>query len=268
MQVNELRGLVLMALKQGCNQFLNVVDSVGNLIAKSQKKDVKPGILGRSFVERGDDGKIKEVIWTLIVQGVLTPGTDTGDQHWPHFRLTDYGKRCLAEERILPHDPDGYLLIFATEVPNADPLITEYLTEAPQCFLHNLNRATAVMLGGASEKAVLILTESLGSAIKTKSARERYFAKLETEHSIFRKYKVFEKKLESIKGNLPKELRENLDSLLRGIFDLIRNSRNDAGHPAIAAVIDRDIVYSHLRLFIPYCKRIYELIEWLDVNKI
>jgi hypothetical protein len=84
--------------------------------------------------------------------------------------------------------------------------------------------------------------------------------------SIFKKYEAFEKYYSGIKTNLPKDLTENADSLLRGVFDLIRISRNEAGHPAGGAFVSRDTNYSHLKLFVPYCQRIYGLIGWFDSN--
>jgi hypothetical protein len=39
------------------------------------------------------------------------------------------------------------------------------------------------------------------------------------------------------------ELSENVDSQLIGIFDLIRSSPNDAGHPASGGQVGRDAVY-------------------------
>jgi hypothetical protein len=166
----------------------------------------------------------------------------------------------------LPHDSEGFLLDFYSEVPNADQAITEYLTESLQCYIHGLYRAGAVMLGGASEKAVLLLIESYESSISDPKTKQKFESDLQSARSIFRKYDLFEKQLNTVKPRIPKPVVENVDSLLRGVFDLIRSSRNDAGHPASGPSVDRDILYSHLRLFTPYCKRIYELIDWFVTN--
>jgi hypothetical protein len=141
-------------------------------------------------------------------------------------------------------------------------------TESLQCFIHGLNRAAAVMLGGASEKAILVLIESFSKSIADLPKRQRLESNIDKARSVFRKYELFEKQFSPIKSALPKNLTDSIDSLLRGVFDLIRNSRNDAGHPASGTTVDRDLVYSHLRLFIPYSARIYGLIHWFETNKI
>ena len=123
------------------------------------------------------------------------------------------------------------------------------------------------MLGAASEKAMLDMIESCGDSIADPSAKRAFKAEVEKAQSVFRKYLIFEKHFESVKPTLPKELTHNSDSLMRGVFDLIRNSRNDSGHPASGVAVDRDLVNSHLRLFIPYCKRVYELTAWFSQNQ-
>jgi hypothetical protein len=122
------------------------------------------------------------------------------------------------------------------------------------------------MLGGASEQAVLLMIESYGNSITDANAKRAFQANIQKAQSIFRKYELFEAKFAGIKQRLPRALADNVDSLLRGVFDLIRSSRNDAGHPAIGASVGRDAVYSYLRRFPPYCKRIYDLIAWLTAN--
>ena len=272
LKLEEMRGLLMQAMRQtGWNQVAELEIAVGNLKAKMQGVvQQQRGFVsdGRGYLERGEATLINELIWTFIVQGILVPGTNDSNQGWPFLRLTDYGERCVREQQILPHDPDGYLRDFFGAVPSADPVILEYLSEALQCYLRDLNRAASVMLGAASEKAVLLLIESYIGAVADTSRRAQVAGQVEKASSIFRKYEVFEKGFVQIKANLPKQFTDNVDSLLRGVFDLIRNSRNEAGHPASGIAVSRDTNYSHLRLFVPYCKQIYDLIGWFTTNTI
>ena len=268
MRLAEARGFVLQALRQGgWNQVTDVFIAVGNLKAKAQRLDRGHVFDGRQFLDMGDPELILEVIWSLIVQGILVPGLNDANQSWPFLRLTEYGRRCVTEDRILPHDPDGFLTEYRKAVPQADPVIVDYLTEALQCYIYGLNRAAAVMLGGASEKAVLLLIDSYADSISDATRKQRFESEILKAQSIFRKYEVLDKQLPLLKGAVPKNLTDGVDSLLRGVFDLIRNSRNDAGHPTSGTLVDRDVVYSHLRLFTPYCARIYGLINWFQTNK-
>lgn len=270
LSLEEIRSLVLQALRQrGWNQVAQLEIAVGILKSKMQAvSQQNRGFVGdgRAYLERGESSFIHEVIWSFIIQGLLVPGLDDSNQGWPFLRLTAYGKHCIEEHQILPHDPDGYLRDFQRSVTSADSVIQEYLIEALQCFLRDLHRACAVMLGAASEKAILLLIESYAESIVDPNKKTKVKGQIENAASIFRKYDIFEKGFVNTKAKLPRQLTENSESLLRGVFDLIRNSRNDAGHPASGILISRDSNYSHLRLFIPYCQRIYQLIHWFASN--
>ena len=270
LNLEDIRGLVLQALRQPrWNQVTDLEIAVGNLKAQmhgSSQQNRGFSVDGRAHLERGEYALINEIIWSFIIQGILVPGTDDNNPNWPFLRLTAYGQRCIEVHQILPHDPDRYLRDFQRAVSSPDPVIREYLTEALQSFLRDLHRASAVMLGAASEKAILLLIDSYAESIADPNRKAQVKGQIEKAPSIFRKYEVFEKAFTNIKPQMPKPLTENADSLLRGVFDLIRNNRNDAGHPASGILISRDSNYSHLRLFIPYCQRIYELIAWFATN--
>jgi hypothetical protein len=271
MNIEEARGFVFQALRQDSwNQFGNVLASVGDISARArniQRTQYMHGD-GRQFLNEDQKSLVLEVVWSLIVQGILIPGLNDSNQGWPFLRLTEYGRQCIIEDRILPHDPEGYLKDFRREVPTADHTVIEYLTESLQCYIHGLCRASAIMLGGASEQSVLLLIESYINSIADPNAKQTFQSSVQKTQSIFRKYELFKRQLLAVQRNMPRELTENLESLLGGIFDMIRSSRNDAGHPASGNGANRDVVYSHLRLFPPYCKRIQDLIVWFSANSI
>jgi hypothetical protein len=273
MQLEEARGFLFRALRQdGWNQFGQLLSSVGLLVASARSTSIdllraQSYGAGNQFLTDQERSLMMEVVWSLIIQGILIPGLNDSNQGWPFLRLTEYGTKCIREDRILPHDPDGFLRDFHREVQNADATVVEYLTESLQCYIHGLHRSSAVMLGGASEQAILLLIESCGNSIADQSARNTFNSKVAKATSIFRKFEVFEQRFSGLKQRMPRELIDNVDSLLRGVFDLIRGSRNDAGHPAIGSSVGRDAVYSHLRLFTPYCRRIGDLIAWFGANQ-
>jgi hypothetical protein len=271
MRLDEARGLLMQALREkDWKSAGDLVRSIGLLKARAagqNPNDSQRYYGAEKYLDSGDAELINEVIWSLIVQGVLVPGLNDANLNWPFLRLSTYGKRCIAEDRILPHDPDEFLRDFHKAVPNADQSVSEYLEEALQCYIHGLNRASAVMLGAASEQAVLLLIDSCKDSISDQKEKERFESELSDARTIYRKYAVFRKRMDTLK-KAARDLgfTENLDSLT-GIFDLIRNTRNDAGHPARGNDVDRDAIYSHLRLFIPYTKKIFGLIKWFSENQ-
>lgn len=272
MDYEELRPLVLQALKLQPKTHITSVINQTEGIARSNGfyKDVKPyrfaGYSTQHYMPPEDREKVRQIIWDLILQGVVTPGVSERSPELPHIKVTDYGYECLESMEILPHDPDGYLRYLRNEIPQIDDTIEKYLTESLQTFLTGNLLASTVMLGGASEKAVLLLIEAYTNAISNSNKRERFKQSIK-RFGILGRFKEFRKKLDSVRKTIPRSISDDLDIQLDGIFNLIRNCRNDVGHPT-GRNIDRRLAFSNLQLFIPYCKRIYELIKHFNQTKI
>jgi hypothetical protein len=111
-----------------------------------------------------------------------------------------------------------------------------------------------------------LLLETVTHAIIDVTSKTR-FEKLQETIGTKHKYDELMKKLVPVKGILPRELSEDLESQFDGIFNLIRVTRNDAGHPT-GRKIDRDVAFVNLRLFPIYCKRIYGLIDYFGSHTI
>lgn len=265
MDYEELRPLVLQALKSKPEtQIINVINQTETIArAKGFYKDAVPYMYSpggpKHYMPKEDREKVRQIIWNLILQGVMTPGINEFNPDLPFIRVTDYGHECLKSMEILPHDPDGYLQYLRKEIPQIDGTIMMYVTESLQTFLTGNLLASTVMLGGASEKAVLLLIESYSNAISDVNKKRKFEQRIE-RFGILRKFQEFRNRLNSIKGNFPRSISDDLDIQLDGIFNLIRNCRNDVGHPT-GRKIDRRLAFSNLQLFIPYCKRVYDLIQ-------
>jgi hypothetical protein len=67
----------------------------------------------------------------------------------------------------------------------------------------------------------------------------------------------------SSKGDLDSSIRGNIETNLDGIGNFMRLQRNDSGHPT-GTKKSRDEMFVNLRLFVPYCKQIYDLLDWLQ----
>jgi len=66
---------------------------------------------------------------------------------------------------------------------------------------------------------------------------------------------------------LPAELGSVLTQHIDAIYDLIRRTRNDAGHPT-GKRMERDETHALLLLFPTYCKTVHDLMDWLAKNQI
>lgn len=123
------------------------------------------------------------------------------------------------------------------------------------------------MLGVASEKGILLLAEAYTNAIIDPSRKQKIQKEIDDTQSIFTKFNILKKEFDLIKKDLRTKVGDDIDLQLNSVFDLIRITRNDAGHPT-GAKVDRRRVYSNLQVFTRYCKIIYDLIEYFKNNPV
>ena len=251
----------------------NMLDYVGS--HKEGQFDV-PSTLKSYFAGKGitldekDLRTVQQIIHEFYHEGIIIPGTkiqvntinQSGTLHFPHYQLTDYGQNVIDNTEYQPYDPEGYLSRIKTDIPEIDEVIIRYLEEGLSCFRKSLLFAAAVMIGCAAEKGMLLLVEAYGNSLTDPREKQEY----EKETKIFiisRKRNDLWMRMEPLSPSLPKELREDLGTILERIFDLIRTTRNEAGHP-MGKKIEKETMHANLLLFPIFCKRIYGLIRYFS----
>ncbi len=101
--------------------------------------------------ERGDALLVQEVVWDLLLQGVLAPGKNSLNLHLPFVHVTEYGQRCLDEGAIAAHDPDGYAATLHAAARGAiSDVVLESARDALLAFHRGLFRASLVLLSRAA----------------------------------------------------------------------------------------------------------------------
>jgi hypothetical protein len=217
-----------------------------------------------------DDADLKmvqQIIHEFYLEGIVIPGatlkTETiarsGTLNFPHYQLTEYGEKVVSAQEYQPHDSDGYLARIKTEIPEIDEVIIRYLEECLSCFRKNLLLAAAVMLGCATEKAILLFVQAYGESIPNDGEKRKYENETKS-YIISRKWKALWKRLEPEAAALPNQLGEDIGTIVERIFDIIRTTRNDAGHPT-GRIIEKEIVHANLLLFPMFSNRVYGLIR-------
>jgi hypothetical protein len=96
--------------------------------------------------------------------------------------------------------------------------------------------------------------------IESNASHSPKFKKSSDERTILRKLNAFKKILDQNQSLLPSRVKEDLDTQFMSIIAMIRNFRNESGHPS-GKIIDREQCYILLQLFIPCCEKIYQLID-------
>lgn len=265
----ELRPLVLDVLKgEPETSVIDILDRTERLaINKGFFKDAPTWSYGITThkMPREDREKTREMINDLVIEGILGWGLNERNPGPPFLKVTTYGQVCLSHAEPQPYDPDGYLKYLKSEIPNLDETVTMYIAESLIAYLRGLTLSSTVMLGGASEKAFLLLLESFTNAISDPAKKTQF--ENNTKGPVKKKFDEFRKIIIQIRKTLPRPLSDDLDIQLDGIFNFIRICRNDVGHPT-GRKIERSLAYANLRLFVPYCKRIYELIDYFKTNNI
>lgn len=212
-----------------------------------------------------DSDKFLEVFWDLFRQGIITLGMDNSNRNFPFFRLSAYGKRIIEhQDPYFFHDVSSYEDTIKENIPDIDEATLIYLKEAMQAFLSGCLLSSSVMLGVASEHTFLKLLET----IEQNSTHQPTFQRVFEQRTILPKLNKFKSKLEeevnSKRITLPSETKEDLDTNFVGIMSIIRTFRNESGHPT-GRIISREQCYVNLNLFIPYCKKMYQLIDFFKV---
>lgn len=199
-----------------------------------------------------------DVFWDLFRQGIINLGQPRSSSNaFPAYRLSSFGKLALGKDDFcFFHDVISYEKCLKHEIKEIDPLTLIYLKEAMQAYLVGCYRSSAVMTGVALEDSL----DSLYGII-TKSRYERDFRKISSQKTLYQKFVEFKKQLDKMRNELPDGLNDGLDSNLGMIFEFIRTYRNESGHPSDRK-IEQEQCFINLRLFIPCCKKIYELRKW------
>jgi len=199
-----------------------------------------------------------ELFWDLFRQGIITLGLNDANREFPHFRLTRQGRNIAdSQQAYFFHDVSSYERIIRSEIPGINDVTLIYLKEAMQAFYSGCILSSTVMLGVAAEHTFQLLLDS----IENNSIHQKTYSSVFKERSVLPKINKFKKILDqNIKG-LTSEIKEDLDTHFLGIQSVIRTFRNQSGHPT-GKLIEREQTFVLLQLFIPYCKKLYQLIDF------
>ncbi|KPJ77410.1 MAG: hypothetical protein AMK72_11900 [Planctomycetes bacterium SM23_25] len=184
-----------------------------------------------------DAAAVIEYWWHLVRLGVVAiPGyaiTFFQGRKFPTLVLTERGRALLEHGEKSPHDPPRYLNAVRQRVQDPDNIALGYLDEAVGAWAAGLYRASAVMLGCACERLVLILAEQIARAgIQPWSDKvQKTLGGAPVGAS--RLFDLIRECLIHLAGDkrLPRALADALDRKLTPIFEHARGLRNKSGHP-------------------------------------
>lgn len=212
---------------------------------------------------------VVDVFWELVGQGVVSPGTTTGNPSPPFFHLTEHGKRVVQDPSFQPHDPPAFLAQLGQLVPSPDATVMAYLQESLHCFARATHVASAMMLGIAAERVFLLVCDTLLTSLADPNERSA-FQNILDRNPIKPKLDWVAQKFQQIQTpRRPAGWPEDVDIKLAGIFNLIRCQRNELGHPRPSPpTVTRDDAYGYLRLFPSYYSTAEQVRGFLATNTV
>jgi hypothetical protein len=218
------------------------------------------------FEQRPSTVQVWEALWGLVAQELvfIDPGTQTSSSNW-QWALTERGRKVAeGADDYEPYDPEGYLAAIRSRTPDIDDLVMVYAGEALSAFKARCYLASSVMLGVASERAFLLLGEAAADWIGGGEG-DNLRDVLRGSRNFLVKFSEFRKRIEPKKRDLPDEFSDSMALDLDAVLDLLRISRNDAGHPT-GRILDEGSAYINLQLFARYLEKMMRLRKWLLAN--
>lgn len=204
-----------------------------------------------------------EVFWDLFRQGILTLGCNDSNRQFPFCRLSRLGRQLAQnQDTYFFHDVTTYTKLLLAQVPNVDAVTLTYVQEALQAFRSGCILSSTVMLGVATEHVFLQVAEAAAASPGYAS----HFGVVAKERGVLHKVNKFRMALERRLADLPPDVKEDLDTQFAGILSIIRTFRNESGHPT-GKIVEREQAYVLLQLFVPYCRKMYQLREHFEATE-
>lgn len=215
-----------------------------------------------------DNLTISEIIWDLIQERIVTPGETMADQGFPFFRLTKFGQDYIYQSAPHYYDPEGYMEFLRNIVPNLDTIIEQYIFEGLNCFRRQLFFASAVMIGAAAEKAILLLLQAIINSRSNPSSKKKTAQLLERPNLP----EIFDTIMKTLNPlikakTIPYPVHRGCTEHLMSLFEMIRVQRNDAIHP-VCGQVDRTKVFLSLQTLPTALESINRLIDWCKSNSV
>lgn len=194
----------------------------------------------------------------LFRTGLVAWGSNISNPDPPLFHITVKGRQALANATRDPSNPAGYLRHLAS-IAHVDPAAMSYLIEGLDCYVAGLFKASAVMIGAASESLILNLRDVSVGRMKALEIHVPAAMKDWKVKTIFDALNKFFKE-----EKLPAPLRELFEANWSAFAMQIRSTRNDAGHPTSVDPVPPDKVHASILIFPELAKLTNSLSRWVQ----
>ena len=244
------------------NQYTHLAANVAAVLMRREGGGPNQSMFGSSpHLSAQDENTFAEVFWSLFQERVIILAYDGSSAGFPWFRVSRFGKQILDDPKAyFFHDVATYETQLKKAVPTLNGTTLLYLKEAMQAFRSGCLLSATVMLGVAAEHTFLLLLET----IEQNPTHAAAFTAASKERQILTKINKLRATLDQkYLAGLPRDTKEDLETHFAGVQSVIRTLRNEAGHPT-GKIMDREQVYVLLHLFISYCRKLYQLMDFFS----
>jgi hypothetical protein len=200
--------------------------------------------------------------YDLFRTGYLSWGYNIPNPNPPFCHLTEQGRRALAHLSRDPANPDGYLA-HISKIAKINPVAESYLNEGLHTYTADCYKASAVMIGAASESMALELRDAL---VGQMAALGKTAPTNLNDWRIKRVLDALKNELDSKKKDFPSPLWDSFQANWPAFTHQIRVSRNDAGHPTSIDPVSQEQVHASLLIFPELAKLVADLKTWVTIN--
>ncbi len=247
------------------NAILEVIEELKDTKSSLQSGSVLQRVEKKISVTHNDIETQQAILTTwqdFFRAGYLAWGYDLSNPNPPFCHLTDKGRRILRHLSRDPGNPDGYMHYLESNT-KISSVTKSYLIEAIETYNSGLHKASAVMIGCATESIILELGENLDIKM---SFLSKPVNKDLRDWRVKRILLGIEAVFDGEKKNMPVKLFESFKANWSAFTQQIRKIRNDAGHPASLEEITEENVHASLLVFPELAKLADELNHWIEAN--
>ena len=196
----------------------------------------------------------------LFRSGHLAWGYNITNPNPPFCHITEMGRKALQQLSRDPINPEGYISHLRSKC-HLTPIPQSYIEEALRTYNSSCYKATAVMVGCASEAISLELRDAL---VTKMTSLGRSVPKDLQDWRIRRVLESLKTELEKQASIMSSDLRESFDSYWPAFTQQIRAVRNDAGHPNSIDPVTAETVHASLLIFPELAELSSHLSDWIS----
>lgn len=203
---------------------------------------------------------LQEILWELLVQGILAPGKNSLNLNLPFVHLTEYGAKCMEDGQIVVRDPDHYIHRLEEAVGRPmDDVVIHCIRESLSTFMTGHWASSVILLSRAAE---VLFDQLAGALIEAQAYSDNPTSQVTTAPRFSRVQA--QAVIEALQhSDLPSEIEDALHPHLQGLLSLIQYGRSQNGAP-LWPQASRDQVMGLLLLLPDQCAFVYHLRDVLS----